>query len=305
MVDYARIFEEIREEVTPLFGQGHVANYIPALRGVEPRKFGMAVETIDGECARLGDAAEEFSIQSISKVFSLTLAISLVGDDLWHRVGLEPSGNPFNSLVQLEYERGIPRNPFINAGALVIADLLLDRLERPREELLAYVRKLACSDEIDYDSVVAASERSVGFTNAALVNFMKGHRNITHEVDEVLDLYCHQCAIEMTCEGLARAFLFLANGGVVPHSGERMLTVSQAKRINAVMLTCGFYDQAGEFAYRVGMPGKSGVGGGVVAVIPRRLALAVWSPELNDHSNSVVGIKALELFTTKTGVSIF
>jgi glutaminase len=303
-MEYQRILEEIYQEVLPLFGQGKVAGYIEPLKQVDPRKFGMAIETLDGECFQLGDSQERFSIQSVSKVFNLALALRLMGDALWQRVGMEPSGNPFNSLVQLEYENGIPRNPFINAGALLVVDVLLDHLADANAEMLALVRELRCSD-VHYDSRVAESEKLTGYTNAALVNFMKGQGNIRHEVDQVLDAYFHQCSIAMTCAGLARSFLFLANAGVVPGSGTRILTASQTKRMNAIMLTCGFYDESGEFAYKVGMPGKSGVGGGVVAVIPGKLAIAVWGPELNENGNSVLGIKALELFTTKTGLSIF
>lgn len=301
---YQAIIDEIYEEVQSFRGQGKVANYIPALAGIDPAKFGIAIETIDGECFEVGDAAEKFSIQSISKVFNLSLGIRIMGDQIWERVGMEPSGNPFNSLIQLEYEKGVPRNPFINAGALVVADILLDHLDRPNEEMLEFIRKLRCSD-IHYDEDVATSEKETGFTNTALVNFMKSYGNINHEVDAVLDAYFHHCAIEMNCRGLAKSFLFLANGGVVPESGERIVTSSQAKRINAVMLTCGFYDEAGRFAYLVGLPGKSGVGGGIVAVIPDKLCISVWSPELNQNGNSVMGIKALELFTSRTGMSVF
>lgn len=304
-MNYQTILEEIEGEVRPFLGQGKVATYIPALASIDPDKLGIAVETVDGKCFQVGDANEKFSIQSISKVFTLALAFSLESDNLWLRVGMEPSGNPFNSLIQLEYEKGIPRNPFINAGALVVTDILLDYLDNPKEEMLAFVHKLACLDDIHYDLEVAASERETGFTNTALVNFMKGHRNIHHAVDRVLDVYFHQCSITMSCAELARACLFLANNGVVPYCKEQILTESQAKRLNAIMLTCGFYDEAGEFAFRVGMPGKSGVGGGIVGVIPGELAVAVWSPELNEHGNSLVGINALELFTTKTGMSIF
>ncbi len=303
-MDFQSLLEGIFQEVLPLIGQGKVADYIPALKSVNPGKLGIALETIGGECFQVGDAQEKFSIQSISKVFNLALGIQTAGDRLWERVGREPSGNPFNSLVQLEYENGIPRNPFINAGALVVIDVLLDELSRSNDEMLAFVNRLRCS-QIRYDEEVARSEKATGFTNLALVNFMKAYNNIRHEDAAILDVYCHQCAISMSCAGLARSFLFLANNGVVPASGERILSLSETKRVNAIMLTCGFYDQAGDFAYLVGLPGKSGVGGGIVAVIPGHLSIAVWSPELNSHGNSLIGIKVLELFTTRTGLSIF
>jgi len=303
-MDYQAIIEEIHAANREHTGQGRVADYIPALSRIDPEKFGIAIETVDGSRFTVGDAEEKFSIQSISKVFNLALGVLLEGDALWRRVGIEPSGNPFNSLIQLEIEHGIPRNPFINAGALVVVDVLLDHLQAPNESMLEFVRKLRCAD-VFYNQEVAASELATGFTNTALVNFMKAHGNIHHDVQAVLDIYCHQCAIEMSCVGLCRSFLFLASGGVVPGSGERVLTPSATKRMNAVMLTCGFYDEAGQFAYRVGMPGKSGVGGGIVAVIPGELAIAVWSPGLNDHGNSVVGMNVLEQFTSMTGMSIF
>ncbi len=296
--------EEIYAEVRPMSGEGEVADYIPALAQIDSTKFGIAIETIEGECFQVGDAAERFSIQSIGKVFNLALCVGIAGDRVWDRVGMEPSGNPFNSLVQLEVEGGIPRNPFINAGALVVADTLLDHLDNPNEDLLDFVQKLRGSD-VHFNQKVVNSEKQHGHINTALLHFMKAHGNLNHEVDDVLDAYYHQCSIEMGCAGLARSFLFLANGGVVPGTGARVLAASQAKRVNAVMLTCGFYDQAGMFAYLVGLPGKSGVGGGIVAVIPGKLAIAVWSPKLNSHGNSVLGIKVLELFTTRTGMSIF
>lgn len=303
-MNYQAIIDNIYEEVQSLRGQGKVANYIPALAGIDPNNFGIAIETVDGQCFEVGDASQQFSIQSISKVLNLALGIRIIGDQIWERVGMEPSGNPFNSLIQLEYEKGIPRNPFINAGALVVTDILLDHLDLPNEEMLDFVRKLRCS-EVRYNEEVVASEKEFGYTNKALVNFMKSYGNIHHNVDDVLDTYFHHCSIEMNCRGLAKSFLFLANGGVVPETGERIISSSQAKRIKAVMLTCGFYDEAGRFAYLVGLPGKSGVGGGIVAVIPGKLSISVWSPELNENGNSVLGIKALELFTSRTGMSVF
>ncbi len=308
-MEFQTILEEIKDEIFKdleqgLIERGKVADYIPALAEIKPDKFAIAIETIDGQYFQTGDASERFSIQSISKVFNLALAHKLVGDELWHRVGMEPSGNPFNSLIQLEYEKGIPRNPFINAGALVVIDVLLNHLTNPDQDMVDFVGRLRCS-EIRCNPEVFNSERKHGFNNIALVNFMKGHGNIHNDVDKVLDLYYHQCAIEMNCAGLARTFLFLANGGLVPVSNDRILTERQTKRVNAILLTCGSYDEAGQFAYRIGLPAKSGVGGGIVAVIPGKLSIAVWSPGLNQRGNSIIGTKALELFTTKTQYSIF
>jgi len=304
-MNYQQILDDIAREVAPLAGTGKVASYIPELARVAPGHFGMALITLDGQLYTTGDAGTRFSIQSISKVFTLTLAVQQVGEKLFDRVGKEPSGNPFNSLVQLEYEHGIPRNPFINAGALVVTDVLIARLADAKTGVLQFARKLSACKDLDFDHAVVRSERETGYTNAALANFLKSHGNLHNGVAEVLDAYFHHCALSMSCLELARAFLFLANHGSIPGTGERLLTLSQTKRLNAILLTCGFYDEAGEFAFRVGLPGKSGVGGGIAAVMPGRWAVAVWSPEINRFGNSVQGMKALELLTTKTGESIF
>jgi glutaminase len=304
-MDYQAVLEEIRHEVRPHFGRGKVAGYIPALAAMDPGRFGMAVETVDGRGASIGDAAQPFSVQSIAKMFALMLVLSRVGDEIWTRVGKEPSGAPFNSLILLEHERGVPRNPFINAGALVVADCLLSVSQEPERLLRDYARLLAGNPRLDIDPAVAASERRHAHVNAALAHLMKAHGTIAHDVDRVLDLYCNQCALAMGCIDLARAFLPLAAGGFSPSLGESALTARQAKRVNALMLTCGMYDAVGSFAYRVGLPAKSGVGGGIVAVVPDLLTVAVWSPELDRFGNSYVGTAALELFTRITKLSIF
>ncbi|MEO8803593.1 MAG: glutaminase [Rudaea sp.] len=304
-IDFGAVLERIAAEVHPLIGQGRVADYIPRLAQVPADRFGMAVATLDGREFRVGAADEAFSIQSISKVFTLTLALEAEGTDLWQRVGREPSGSAFNSLVQLERERGIPRNPLINAGAHVVADVILSGGGDARERLLAFVRERADNAAIDMDPEVARSERDTGFRNVALVNFIRSFGNIHNPVDAVLDFYFHQCALSMTCMDLARSFLYLANGGRCQRSGKEVISAERAKRINAVMLTCGTYDAAGDFAFRVGLPAKSGVGGGIVAVVPNVLAMAVWSPGLDEKGNSLAGGAALDRFTAITGLSVF
>lgn len=302
---YHTILESIHAEVLPFRSEGTVANYIPELAKVDPNKFGIHLRTIDGHDHSVGNSDERFSIQSISKVFALALVVSLVGERIFKRVGVEPSGSSFNSLVQLEYEKGIPRNPLINAGAMVVCDVLIDQLDKPKKDFLDFVRRLAHNKKIGYNERVASSEKEYGFRNAALANFLKSFGNIRHDVNEVLDLYFHICSIEMTCRDLANAFVLFANHGTFPSTDEALLTKSQTKRLNAVMQTCGFYDEAGEFSFTVGLPGKSGVGGGIVALHPHRYAVATWSPRLNAKGNSVMGMKALELLTTKLGSSIF
>lgn len=304
-MNFDRLITEIPAHAREHIGKGKVASYIPALARVPAHKFGMTLHPLEGNVLRLGDSEERFSIQSISKVFTLSLAMGLVGEELWRRVGREPSGNRFNSLVQLEYEHGIPRNPFINAGALVICDVLLSHLSAPKQALRDYLRVLSGSFDVDYDEEVARSEAETGFINRALANFLKGHGNLHGEVDAVLDLYFHQCALAMSCSELARATLHLANHGVAPHLEESVLTPPQVKRLNALMLTCGTYDAVGEFAYRIGLPAKSGVGGGIIAVLPGEYAVTVWSPELDPSGNSLAGGAALEYLTLVTGKSIF
>lgn len=304
-MDFNEILAEIASEAPQQIGRGKIATYIPALARVPPNKFGIAVRTISGETFQAGDANEKFSIQSISKVFSLMLAMRIVDDNLWRRVRREPSGNAFNSLVQLEYEHGIPRNPFINAGALVIIDALISVLKEAKVCFLEFARGLTGNQAIDFDTEVAQSEAEHGFTNRAMANFLKGYNNIDNDVNEVLDAYFHHCALSMTCAELATAFLPLANGGVSPVLNDAILTPQQTRQMNSLLLTCGMYDAVGEFAYRVGLPSKSGVGGGIVAVVPGEMTVAVWSPELDEAGNSLAGTRALEMFTQITQRSIF
>lgn len=303
-MNYAAILQDIYNEAKGQPKIGQVATSIPELASVPPDKFGMHLLTMEGEDFYMGDATEKFSIQSVSKVLSLALAFSLVGEKIWERVGVEPSGNPFNSLVQLEYEKGIPRNPFINAGALVIADVLVSELKNPKQDFLNFIREVSGYDNIDFNHKVANSEKVTGFRNAALANFLKSFGNIKNDVELVLDFYFYQCSIEMTCKELAHSFYFFANEGKTK-SGKQILNNSQVKRLNAIMQTCGFYDESGEFTYKVGLPGKSGIGGGIVALYPKNFVVASWSPRLNEKGNSELGMFALEQLTTKTGMSIF
>ena len=299
------LLSDISTSIFKMENTGVLPSYIPELASIDPIKFGIHISNLDSTNCSFGDAGETFSIQSISKVFSLCLAYKLFDSDLWKRVGVEPSGNSFNSLVQLEFEKGIPRNPFINAGAIVVCDALITKLKRPEEELLAFIRELAANTSINYSKRVFESEKSHSFRNKALINLMKDFGNIQNDIDVVLDLYFMLCSIEMTCKDLSRSFLFLVNSGDCPNSENQILTKSKSKRINAIMQLCGFYDEAGEFSFKVGLPGKSGVGGGIVAIHPGKYSIAVWSPKLNEKGNSYLGMKFLEQFTTETESSIF
>jgi glutaminase len=305
-IDLPAILSDIAATMAAAPDRGTVASYIPELAKIDPAQFGIAIATADGRLLTGGDAATPFSIQSVSKVFALTLALGKVGDQLWDRVGREPSGNAFNSIVQLEQEQGIPRNPFINAGAIVVSDVNLGG-HQPRVaigEMLRFVRYLAGDDAIVINEDVAASETATGFRNMALANYMRAFGNVRHPVDLVLGTYFHQCAIEMDCRQLALAGRYLMLDGRHPDGG-RVVSPSRARRINALMLTCGHYDASGDFAFRVGIPGKSGVGGGILAIVPGRASIAVWSPGLNDSGNSQLGTQALEILARRTGWSVF
>lgn len=306
-MDLAAIVTEIAAEMKAAPHRGKVADYIPPLAAVDPGKFGMAVILADGTTHLGGDADEPFSIQSISKVFALTLALGAVGDALWQRVGREPSGSAFNSIVQLESEHGVPRNPFINAGAIVVADVLLGKSE-PREvvgTMLRFVRSLADDDTIHIDEAVAAAELDTGFRNFALANYMRAFGNLSHPVEQALSVYFHFCALAMSCRQLALVGRFLMADGRNPSTGLAVVTPQRARRINALMMLCGHYDNSGEFAFRTGLPGKSGVGGGIMAVAPGIASIAVWSPGLNEKGNSQLGTLALERLAQRTGWSVF
>lgn len=302
----SELLAEILEEIRPLIGHGKVADYIPALAEVPADKLGIAVCYNDGEIIEAGNAHEPFSIQSISKVLGLTLALqNYSADEIWSRVGKEPSGQAFNSMIQLEMEHGIPRNPFINAGALVVSDMLHTRLSAPRQRMLEFVRRLSGNPHICYDKVVADSEMEHSDRNAAIAYLMRSFGNFDNEVMPVLTNYFHYCALRMSCVDLARAFNYLANKGLPLGAEKTILSQTQSKQVNALLATCGLYDGAGEFAYRVGMPGKSGVGGGIIAIVPGEMSIAVWSPELDPSGNSLAGTAALELLAERIGRSIF
>jgi len=303
-VDMDQLLTQVVQEIGPQIGSGVVADYIPALAQVDPAQFGIAVALPDGSVHGAGDWTEAFSLQSISKLFTLALALAENDESIWPRVGREPSGNAFNSLVQLEYENGIPRNPFINAGALVVTDHLAGVVGDAAQSVLDFLRTEADNPDIRCDEKVAASEAAHADRNLALAHFLASYDNIRGDVRAVVDQYVRQCAIAISCRDLALAGLFLARHGL-RRDGSRMLSPGQTKRINAVMLTCGTYDAAGEFAYRVGLPGKSGVGGGILAVVPGRCSVAVWGPGLDRRGNSVAGVAALDRFTALTDWSVF
>nr|WP_295370952.1 glutaminase [uncultured Sphingosinicella sp.] len=306
-MDLQKLVEDVLSDAEVYRGHGDPASYIPVLAKVDPKKMGIAVAAKDGTVYCAGDADEPFSIQSLSKVFALNLALDHVGAALWNYVGKEPSGSPFNSIVQLEAEKGKPRNPLINAGAMVVCDSIMGdgTADEAVEEILSFLRELSQDSTVSIAQNVAESESQGGFLNRSLAYFVSAFGNLTNPVEEVLSVYFRQCAIAMSCRQLARAGLYLAFDGKDPATGEEVTISSRARRINALMLTCGHYDNSGEFAYRIGLPGKSGVGGGILTVAPGVGAICVWSPGLNAAGTSLAGAVMLEKLVERTGWSVF
>ncbi len=303
--NYKDIIEKAYNLTHAIKEEGKLATYIPELANVDPNMFGVHMTPLEGEDCGVGNNLEKFSIQSIAKVLSLALAYKLMGERIWERIDVEPSGTKFDSLILLETHQGIPRNPFVNSGAIVICDILISELGSARQEFLEFVRDLSDLPALNYSDKIADSEKSNGYRNAALCNFLKSFGNIQNEPEEVLDFYFDMCSLEMNCQELSQTFSFLANAGKKRSDGKQIITKSQSKRINALMLTCGFYDESGEFAFKVGLPGKSGVGGGIVALYPDNYTITVWSPSLNAHGNSYKGMRFLEEVTTHSELSIF
>ena len=296
------ILDRLAAEMAARKERGTPADYIPELASIDVDQFAIAVCLESGETYCAGQSETPFSVQSVAKVFSLALVLGRVGDALWHRVGREPSGTAFNSIVLLEQEQGRPRNPFINAGAIVTTDeLLCGRTPKiALSELLQFLEQ-AVGKPVAINEGVAASEKATGFRNVALANFLMSYGNLKHEPDLTLGTYFHQSAIEMNVLQLAKAGRFLI--GCERFDG--LLSRRNIRRINALMMTCGHYDGSGDFAYRVGIPGKSGVGGGILSIVPGVASVAVWSPGLNNYGNSKLGTEALEQLTTEMDWSVF
>ncbi|RUO33996.1 glutaminase [Aliidiomarina soli] len=299
------LLQEILQEALDLPLSGESANYIPALASINPNQCGIALANLDGEVHVAGDADVPFSIQSVSKIFGLVMAMLRMGDDLWRRVRMEPSGHAFNSIVQLEWEHGIPRNPFINAGAIVVADTLVSHYSASKSALMSFVRGLADNQDIHVNQDIFQSEKMHGSRNAALAYLMKSFANIDADVNDALDHYFYQCSIDMSCRDVARSLGFLANRGVQPHSGDQICSRRDAHRLNAILQTSGMYDQSGEFAFEVGLPAKSGVGGGIVAVVPNYGVICAWSPRLNQYGNSCLGMYMITRLAKKLGLSVY
>ncbi|WP_369413469.1 glutaminase B [Alishewanella maricola] len=299
------LLQRLLTQYQPRYTEGKVANYIPALAQVAPAQAGVAIATLDGKVSGAGAFEQQFSLQSVSKIFALVMAMNRLDDELWQRVNMEPSGQPFNSIVQLEWEKGIPRNPVINAGAILVSDVLVSHYSASKSAFLSFIRRLAQTDQIYADQQVYQSELEHGNRNAALAYLMKSFGNIEAEVPLVLAQYFHQCATAISCAELSRALLFLANRGVQPGTQAQICSRRDAHRVNAILSTSGMYDQSGEFAFKVGLPAKSGVGGAIVAIVPQFGVITAWSPPLNRFGNSVVAMQLITAIAEELGLSLF
>lgn len=297
------ILDTIAAEIFEQDDWGQTAQYIPELAGVDPRQFAISVCLADGRLISAGDATKPFSVQSITKVFALVAALGRVGDQLWGRVGREPSGTSFDSVVLLEREKGRPRNPYVNAGAIVTTDALLSGRQpnMALAEILGLIRHMSECDDIYINENVAASEQETGARNKALAYYLKSHGNLDNDPELTLGTYFHQCAIEMSTDQLALAGRSLAGLKDAP----KVLSQQRARRVNALMMTCGHYDGSGDFAFRVGLPGKSGVGGGILVIAPHVASIAIWSPGLNRYGNSHAGTRAATMLSDMTAWSVF
>jgi len=307
-MDYQALVDEVLADVSAYKGQGKVASYIPALAEADPNKLGLALVLEDGSSFAAGDGDEAFSIQSISYVFALCLALHHVKASLWNYVGREPAGSPVNSIIQLEMEKGHPRNPMTSAGALVVCDQLIQAAggaDAAVGEVLGFLRERCGDDKVVIDERIAMSESRAGAFNRSLAHFIAAFGNLKSPVDEVLSAYYRQCSVAMSCRQLAQAAHFLAFDGVDRRTGDAVTIASRSRRINALMLTCGHYDNSGDFAFRVGLPGKSAMSGGILAIIPGIGAACAWSPGLNSAGTSLAGAMALERLAEKSGWSVF
>jgi len=288
--------------------QGKSASYIPELSKVNPKQLGVVTVNIDGECWYSGDYQSNFTIQSISKVATLILAVMDRGEEyVFSKVGMEPTGDRFNSIIKLETMRTAkPFNPLINAGAIAVTSMIAGQnTEDKLNRLIGFVKDLCHNNKIWFDEEVYKSESATGYRNRALANFMKDAGIIEGDVEEVLDLYFKQCSIKVNAVDIAMMGAVLAGDGVSPITGDKLMPRSIARLVKTFMVTCGMYDASGEFAVRVGLPAKSGVGGGIMATVPGRMGIGVFGPALDDKGNSAGGIKVLEYISNKLDLSIF
>ncbi|WP_445486944.1 glutaminase A [Niallia sp. 03133] len=300
--------ENLLNEAKQYTKLGKVADYIPALKKANGDDLSIAVYHPDGNCISAGDIHEKITLQSISKVLTLALALIECGEEhVFSKVGYEPTGDPFNSIVKLEMSNpSKPLNPMINAGALAVTHMIKgDSVEERLNKILSFVQLLTGNEDITYSAVVSQSEFETSHLNRSLCYFMKQHGIINEDVEELLDLYTKQCAIEVNCLDLARIGIIFALDGIEPITQKRIMPAYVARICKTFMVTCGMYNASGEFAVRVGIPAKSGVSGGILGAVPNRFGIGISGPALDEKGNSVAGLKLLEMLAEKYSLSMF
>lgn len=301
--------DKIVEKNIRLSEEGLVASYIPELHKVNPNQLGVAICDLNGDFKHAGDSKALFTIQSVSKPLVLILALMLYGEDrVFQKVGMEPTGDPFNSIVRLETGKTLkkPYNPMINAGAIAVTGLIQGNLGIHQiDPILDLIRKMSGNPHIVVNEAVYRSEKETGNRNRSMAYFLKDIGILEGDVETILDLYFMHCAIEADACDLARIGAILANGGVHPQTGERFFSKKISRIISSFMITCGMYDASGEFAVTVGIPSKSGVGGGILSVVPGRMGIGVFGPALDEKGNSKAGIAVLKDLSQVGELSIF
>lgn len=302
-----KTLEEMVEEAKKLTSEGTVADYIPALKKANRDSLAVAVYEQGNRCVTAGNFDEMFTLQSISKVITLALALMDRGDEVFQKVGMEPTGDPFNSMIKLEtHSPSKPLNPMINAGALAVTSMIKGAtIEEKLERILSFVHEVSGNRTITYNNEVATSEFETAYLNRALCYFMKQHGVIEDDVEELLDLYTKQCAIEVNCQDLAKIGFVIANDGKEIETGRELIPRHITQILKTFMVTCGMYNESGAFAIRVGVPAKSGVSGGIMASVPQKCGIAVYGPALDEKGNSIAGMKLMELLSKKNQLSIF
>lgn len=302
------LLTEIYNVSKELTTEGNVATYIPELGKADPDELGIVLMETGGRIYRAGSYDKKFTLQSVSKPISLIQAIMDVGEEeVFSRVGMEPTGDPFNSMVRLEtFTLGKPLNPMINAGAITVSSLIKGiNNEEKISRLLSLVRKMSRNEHIGFNEDVYLSEKETGHRNRSMAYFLKDTGVIEGDIEDILEVYFKQCSIEIDCEDLARMGCLIANNGLDPESNEQIIPPRIARIAKTLMVTCGMYDESGEFAVNVGIPAKSGVGGGIMCAVPNRFGIGVYGPALDKKGNSIAGVDALNRLSEELKLSIF
>ena len=299
-----QLLQQAIEVGRPFIAQGEVATYIPELGNADKNKLGICVHTLDGKCYACGDVDTRFSIQSISKVITLAAALELCGfDTVFENVGMEPSGDAFNSLLKLEISGSHPYNPMINSGAIAVASYTQPKISF--ENMLALTRQLCHDDGIVLDEKVYHSEMENVARNRAIAYLLESKGVIKGNVEQALDFYVRMCSLSVTAQSLANLGLLLANDGMNPYGGGRLWESETVRVVHTIMLTCGMYDGSGEFAVRVGLPTKSGVGGGLLSLADGKMGIGIYGPALDAKGNSIAGEQMLRYLSAQLHLHLF